>query len=62
MILELKAEQRDMLLDLLEVRAKELHSEIRRCMDHTFKDKLRKQLDCCKDMLEHLEGRPSDAD
>jgi hypothetical protein len=38
---EINEEEQGLLLQLLESRIGELHAEIRRCMDHDFKDGLR---------------------
>jgi len=46
MNLELSKEEHVLLLDLVDSRVSELHPEIRRSMDHEFKDKLKRDLEC----------------
>jgi hypothetical protein len=62
MNLEFNQEERDLLQEVLESRVKELHPEIRRCMDHTYKDDLKKKLACYEGLLERLKANPASAD
>ncbi len=48
MNLELSEEERALLSEVLEGRRQELHPEIRHCMDHAYKDTLRRKLEICK--------------
>lgn len=57
MNLELNAEERDMLLSLVESRISELHPEIRRSMEHKYKDQLKvrlEQFEALRDRLKSL--------
>ena len=62
MDLELNAEERDLLIEVLESRTKELHPEIRRCMDHIYKDDLRKKLAVYEGLLERVKASPASAE
>ncbi len=62
MNLELSTEERDLLMELLEDRKGELHPEIRRCMDHIYKDILKNKLACYEGLLERLKTYPASAD
>lgn len=55
MSLELTQEEHELLLEVLESRRKELHPEIRHCMDHTYKDALKRKLECCEGLLGRLQ-------
>ncbi|MAT69235.1 MAG: hypothetical protein CMJ58_06880 [Planctomycetaceae bacterium] len=54
MNLTLNDQERDFLLELLQWRAGELHPEIRRCMDHVYKDELKSKLQRCEALRERL--------
>ncbi len=56
MKLELDNKQRDLLVDLMESRVSELHPEIRRSMDHTYKDHLKQDLESFEELLERLKS------
>ncbi len=45
MKLSIEKEERDLLVGLVESRISELHPEIRRSMDHTYKDELKQELE-----------------
>ena len=62
MDLELTNEERELLLETLEARRQELHPEIRRCMDHNYKDALRRNLACCEGLLEQMKAIHPDVD
>lgn len=62
MDLELNEEERDMIMEVLESRARELHPEIRRCMDHAYKDMLKQKLECCEAVLDRVKTNPVSAD
>lgn len=61
MDLKLTEEERDLLTETLESRRKELHPEIHHCMDHNYKDMLRRKLECCETLLERLKTNPANA-
>jgi hypothetical protein len=54
--LELDERNRDLLAGLVKSRISELHPEIRRSMDHTYKDELKQDLECLQALLEQLES------
>jgi hypothetical protein len=56
MNLEIDKNDRDLLAGLVERRISELHPEIRRSMDHTYKDKLKEDLNCLEAILERLKS------
>lgn len=56
MDVNLSPEERDLLIEVLESRVKELHPEIRRSMDHNYKDMLNRKLECCQGLIERLKG------
>jgi hypothetical protein len=62
MRLEISQEERDLLMEMLESRTKELHPEIRRCMDHAFKEDLKRKLACHEGLLERLKAEAASAD
>jgi hypothetical protein len=62
MNLELNEQERDLLMEVLESRTSELHPEIRRCMDHIYKDDLKKKLACYVGLLERLKTNAASAD
>jgi hypothetical protein len=51
---EISPKERDLLVDLVEGRIHELHPEIRRSMDHDYKDNLRQELRCFEELLSRL--------
>jgi len=59
MNLELNEQERHLLVEVLDSRTKELHSEIRRCMDHIYKEDLKKKLECYEGLLERLTAKPA---
>lgn len=62
MVLELNQEEHELLLEVLESRRQELHPEIRHCMDHVYKDQLRRKLECCEALLGRLKKAATNAD
>ena len=54
MDLAINEEEHGLLVDLVQSRVSELHPEIRRCMDHNFKDGLKQELACFERLLERL--------
>ena len=54
MNLEISKEEHGLLLDLVDSRVSELHPEIRRSMEHEFKDRLKHELECMRGLLERL--------
>ena len=56
MNLEISKEEHGYLLDLVHSRVSELHPEIRRSMDHEFKDTLKHELECMQGLLERLKA------
>ncbi len=54
MNLELSEEERNLVAEVLEGRRQELHPEIRHCMDHKYKDVLRRKLEVCESLLGRL--------
>lgn len=55
MALELNQEEHELLMEVLEGRRQELHPEIRHCMDHAYKETLRRKLECCESLLARLQ-------
>jgi hypothetical protein len=56
MNLEISKEELGYLLDLVDSRVSELHPEIRRSMEHEFKDKLKHELACMQGLLQRLKS------
>lgn len=56
MNLEIDRDDRDLLVGLVESRISELHPEIRRSMDHTYKDGLKQELERFTALLERLKS------
>lgn len=56
MRLEIKEEEYDLLVDMLEARVEELHPEIRHSKDHDFKDHLKHDLRCLSELLQRLKA------
>ena len=54
MNVEISEVERDVLLEVLEMRREELYSEVRRSMDHDYKDMLKVKLNCCEELLSRL--------
>jgi hypothetical protein len=52
--LEISSEQRDLLVAVVDSRVSELHPEIRRCMDHSYKEALKRELEHYRTLLEQL--------
>lgn len=61
MNLEFNEEERELLIELLESRTQELHPEIRRSMDHNYKDMLKHQLECYRALLERVKASDAGA-
>jgi hypothetical protein len=62
MNLELNEEECGLLMEVLESRRQELHPEIRRCMDHDYKDMLNSKLKSCEMLLGRLKKTGDKAD
>jgi len=62
MMLELNEKECEFLAELLEDRIKELHPEIRRCMDHIYKDILKEKLACYEGLLQQVKAKPAGSD
>lgn len=56
MNLEIDENDRELLVGLVERRMSELHPEIRRSMDHTYKDKLKQNLNRYEAILQRLKS------
>lgn len=56
MNLELDDKERELLTGVVERRVSELHPEIRRTMDHNYKDDLKRDLECLVALLERLKS------
>jgi hypothetical protein len=56
MNLEIKEEEYNLLVDLLEARVEELHPEIRHSKDQDFKEHLKHDLHCLSDLLQRLKA------
>ena len=56
MKLDIEKEERDLLVRLVENRISELHPEIRRSMDHNYKDGLKQELERFETILERLKS------
>lgn len=55
MNVELRAEEAVMLRELLEIRIREMHPEIRRCRDYRFRDELKDELKALEGLAEKFE-------
>lgn len=60
MELAIEKEERDLLVQLVESRISELHPEIRRSLDHTYKDELKRELKQHEAILERLKSLGND--
>lgn len=54
MKMEIDNKERELLTDLVQSRVSEIHPEIRRSMDHTFKDQLKQDLEQLERLLARL--------
>lgn len=61
MHLQLNKEEQRLLTELVAARIKELHPEIRRSMEHGYKDKLKNELACLEQLIGRMEG-PAESD
>lgn len=60
MNLELAADERDQMLELLEARIRDLRVEIRRAERHEYHDELTTQMKCLERLVDKLETSPWD--
>jgi hypothetical protein len=60
--LEINEEELEYLIELVGCRVRDLHPEIRRSMTYEFKDKLKHELECLKDLLERLKTLQGESD
>ena len=56
MTLDISQEERDLIVGLIESRISELHPEIRRSMDHEFKDELKHKLEQFEALLQRFKS------
>ncbi len=61
MTLQLTPQERDLLLDIIDSRIKELHPEIRRCQVSSYRDQLKEQLSCFESLLQRLKSLAADS-
>ena len=62
MNLEINKEELGYVTDLVDGRVRDLHPEIRRSMHHEYKDELKHELECLKELLERLKALQSESD